>query len=63
MCQALMELFKDEVEEREDKAADLAVGNNIKNLMSSINLSADQAMDALKIPQEKRQVYYVYLNQ
>ncbi len=70
MCQALMELMKDEIEEREEIAAREAAkeatedarGLDIKNLMTSLNLTAEQAMDVLKIPQENRHVYVMYLN-
>lgn len=78
MCQALMELMKDEIQEREEIAAREAArkaareaareatedarGLDIKNLMTSLNLTAEQAMDVLKIPQENRHVYVMYLN-
>ena len=53
MCQALMELMKDEVDEK----IDAVVLQNIRNVMSSMNISAEQAMDAMRIPEEKRIVY------
>ena len=39
------------------EGADLNSVDLIKNLMSSSNLSVDAAMDALKIPEEKRAKY------
>jgi hypothetical protein len=65
MCQAMRELMKDEIaEERLDaanKAADKAETetqvNNIRNIMRELRYSAEQAMDLLKIPQQKRSTY------
>lgn len=53
MCQALMELMKDEVDEK----IDAVVLQNIRNVMNSMNISAEQAMDAMGISEEKRIVY------
>ena len=43
----------------ESKAEGLAEGKaeSIKNLMSAINVSIDQAMDILKTPPEERQYF------
>jgi hypothetical protein len=69
MCQAMRELMKDEIAkeiatERIDaanKAADKAETetqiNNIRNIMSELKYTAEQAMDLLKIPQQKRSLY------
>jgi hypothetical protein len=65
MCQAMRELMKDEIaEERIDaanKAADKAETEtqvkNIRNIMSELKYTAEQAMDLLKIPQQKRSAY------
>ena len=62
MCQALMDLMKDEIEEREEKATEAATGMAIRKMMSSLNLTAEEAMDALEIPQDKRQIFVMYLN-
>ena len=74
MCQALMDLMKDEIDERVKKEREEAreeareetreevITDNIKSLMSSLNLSEEQAMDALNIPKEKRQIFIVNLN-
>lgn len=53
MKDVLMEMVKDKVDERvkESKALD------IKNLMTNLKLTLDQAMDALSIPQQERSVY------
>lgn len=53
MCQALMELMKDEVDEK----IDAVVLQNIRNVMNSMNISAEQAMDAMGISEEKRIVF------
>lgn len=50
MCQALQELIKDEIEEK----IDWARIEDIKNIMEALEYSADQVMDILKIPQNKR---------
>lgn len=63
MCQALQELMKDEIEEK------VAVGRNegrregrnetkaeaVRNLMETLQFTAEQAMDALKIPESERE--------
>jgi hypothetical protein len=57
MCQAMRELMKDEIaEERLDAETETQV-NNIRNIMSELRYSAEQAMDLLKIPQQKRSTY------
>ncbi len=65
MCQALMEPMKDEIEEREEIAAREAEkdtrSGDIKNLMSSLGYTAEQAMDVLKIPQDQRYIYVTHL--
>ena len=57
MCQALMELMKDEVQEERDKVTT----DYIRNLMDSMNLSAEEAMEALRVPEERRKVFIVKL--
>ena len=56
MCQALMEIMKEEVDRRCDVASDNTTRNNVTALMETMHLSADEAMDALKIPADKRAV-------
>jgi hypothetical protein len=61
MCQALQELMKDEIEEKVNDAADKAETetqvNNIRKIMKNLKYTAEQAMDALEIPQQKRSTY------
>ena len=69
MCEALRELMKDEIEEREKKAALEAARqadqkarqeNSIEligNLMETMKMTAEQAMDALKVPVNDRKKY------
>jgi hypothetical protein len=57
MCQALQELMKDEIEEKVTNAETETQVNNIRNIMSELRYSAEQAMDLLKIPQQKRSMY------
>ena len=71
MCQALMELMKDEIDEKveqevekaKEKTEERITTVNLKNLMTSLNLTKEQAMDALMIPSEKRQVFMVNLSE
>jgi hypothetical protein len=61
MCQALQELMKDEIEEKVNDAATMAETvskvEDIRSIMSELKYSAEQAMDLLKIPQQKRSAY------
>ncbi len=58
MCEALRELFKDELEEKEQKGK--LEGRleerleSLKNLMKNMNINAGQAMDLLEIPESDR---------
>ncbi len=54
MCQALMEIMSDEVQARVDAATDESQRTSVLNLMETLHLSAEEAMDALKIPESKR---------
>jgi hypothetical protein len=57
--------MKDEIEEKVNNAADKAADKaetetqvkNIRNIMSELKYTAEQAMDLLKIPQQKRSAY------
>ena len=69
MCEALRELMKDEIEERERKAALQAALQAeqkakkestielIRNLMDSMKWTAEQAMEAMKVPLKDREQY------
>lgn len=54
MCQALQELMKDDIEEKINGAKNELLLDNVRSIMKSLNLSADQAMDALQIAQSRR---------
>lgn len=66
MCEALRELMKDEIEKERLQAAAAAaqeaaaaatqdtILNNIKSLMHNLNLTAEQAMNALNVPLPNR---------
>lgn len=54
MCRAMREI-------RED-AADDAIVEDLKNVMESFSVSAEQAMKALKIPEEKYGKYLARIN-
>jgi hypothetical protein len=57
MCQALQELMKDEIEEKVNMAETETQVKNIRSIMSELKYSAEQAMDLLKIPPQKRSAY------
>ena len=61
MCEALRELMKDEIEreieEREQKAKKESTIGLIKNLMDSTKWTAEQAMEAMKVPVKDREQY------
>ena len=61
MCEALRELMKDEIEEQKQKARQETSQEirqeTIKNLMDSMKWTAEQAMDALKLPMDDRAKY------
>jgi hypothetical protein len=57
MCQAMGELMKDEIAEERMEAETETQINNIRNIMDELRYFAEQAMDLLKIPQQKRTVY------
>ena len=61
MCEALRELMKDEIEreieEQEQKAKKESTIGLIKNLMDSTKWTAEQAMEAMKVPVKDREQY------
>ena len=73
MSEALRELMKDEIEEREKKAALEAARQAdqkarqensielIRNLMETMKMTAEQAMEALKVPVKDRKKYMAVL--
>ena len=72
MCDALMTLMKPEMEaefdirvkrmqEESNKREEASMLNNIKNLMETLALTAQQAMDALKIPAKDQGKYSAML--
>ena len=65
MCQALMDLFSDEIEKREEAAyvtsEEATLETAVINLMKNMNLSAEEAMNILEIPAEKRKIFMVRL--
>ena len=65
MCEALRELMKDEIAEREQKTDEKARQENsmelIRNLMETMKITAEQAMEALKVPVKDRKKYMAVL--
>ena len=61
MCEALRELMKDEIEsEIEEKTRNVRQEERretIKNLMDSMKWTAEQAMEAMKVPLKDREQY------
>ena len=61
MCLALKEMQEESLIEGKNigrkEGITQATFENIRNLMETMNLSADQAMKALKIPEENRETY------
>ena len=57
MCEALRELMKDEIErEIEERERKISI-ELIKNLMDSTKWTAEQAMEAMKVPLKDREQY------
>lgn len=54
MCESLERLMADVIEERVKQKIDEARIENIRNIMKAFNVSAEQAMDVLQIPQNRR---------
>lgn len=54
MCEALERLMADVIEERVKQKIYEARIENIRNIMKAFNISAEQAMDVLQIPQDRR---------
>ena len=65
MCEALRELMRPEIDEEIEKEVDRSVENNtlknIRNLMKTLKLTAQQAMDALLIPDKDQSKYLAKL--
>ena len=58
MCEALEKRYKKE----RNAAEQNAVAHDIKNLMKNLQLTLEQAMDALSIPTAKRSMYAELVN-
>jgi hypothetical protein len=66
MCEALRELMKDEIDAEVAKGMERGIEqglergilSSINNLMCSTKMTAEQAMEALMIPNNKRDFYY-----
>lgn len=57
MCEALENLMKDVIEEREEQATRQNTLNNLRSMMSTLKLTAEQAMSALQIPPSEQATY------
>ena len=61
MCQALEDLMKDEIQKKVDEKEKNTRVSDIKNVMTSFKVSAEQAMKSLKIPQKEWGTYIAML--
>ena len=69
MSSIIAEIFKDEIAEAAAKAAEKAEAEgkeknliaNIRSLMKKLNLTAQQAMDALEVPENEQEKYIVLI--
>ena len=57
MCEALRDLMKEEIQEENQKAVDIAAIAMIKSAMKTFGLDASKAMESLSIP-EADQIRY-----
>ena len=57
MCKTVKDLFKEELDEARDEGKKETLLDNIRSLMETLNLTAKQAMDALKVPADKQKEY------
>lgn len=57
VCEALMELMKDELEASKEEGQESAQLSAVKSLMKTLKLTLVQAMDALEIPESQRVKY------
>lgn len=61
MCEALRELMRPEIDEEIELEKDKTTLKNIKSVMESFKVTAQQAMDALKIPLTEQSKYLAKL--
>ena len=54
MCEALERLMADVIQEQVNQEIEEARIENIRKIMKAFNVSAEQAMDILQIPQNRR---------
>ena len=57
MAAVWMDIFKDEINEREQEARQDTMVSAIRNLMKNTQWPAERAMDALDLPQSQRAIY------
>ena len=57
MADVLMEIVKDKVEERVNAKEQETLTTSIRNLMRNLSMTAEQAMEALNIPEAQRSIY------
>ena len=60
---SIFEYDKDkEIRLMKEAERDVAIGENLKLMVKNLNLTVEQAMDALEIPEEKRREYLALIN-
>ena len=57
MCEALRELFREDIERELVKREELSIVKVVRNVMSNFAISAEEAMSAVGIPKEKHPHY------
>ena len=57
MEDVLMEIVKDRVDEKVNAKEQQTTVTHIRDIMKNLKLTAEQAMDALSIPQSQRSTY------
>jgi NACalpha-BTF3-like transcription factor len=61
MGDALTRIMKDVIDEEVEKKVEKSKMDDIRNVMETLGLSIEKAMDALKIPADKRASYMAML--
>jgi len=57
MCEALRELFREDIERALIESEELGIVKSIRNVMSNLAMSAEEAMNAVGVPKEKHLHY------
>ena len=61
MSSIIAEIFKDEIAEAKAESEKKKLLENIRSLMKKLNLTAQQAMDALEVPANEQEKYFALI--